>query len=155
VCDVERVVLIKDAVLVGLAAVGSALANLFGGWDAAMQVLIFFMSADYLTGFVVAGIFKKSPKSEGGALESRAGLEGLFRKGGILLVVLIAAKLDELTGAAYMRTAVCLFFIANEGLSILENLGLMGVPLPPFLKNMLEAMRDKSGDGKTEKANKA
>jgi phage-related holin len=54
--------------------------------------------------------------------------------------------------ASYVRVAVCLFFIANEGLSILENLGLMGVPLPPFLKNMLEAMRDKASSGEEKKA---
>lgn len=148
----DRVVLIKDTVIFGLAAVGSVLANQFGGWDVALQVLVFFMSADYFSGFVVAGIFKRSPKSETGALESRAGLKGLFRKGGILLVVLVATKLDELTGAAYIRTLVCFFFIANEGISILENLGLMGVPLPGFLKKMLEAMRDKADSGEANKA---
>ncbi|NCB63223.1 MAG: holin [Clostridia bacterium] len=137
----------KDVVLATLAGIGSVLANLLGGWDVALQVLVFFMAADYLTGIVVAAVFKKSPKSEGGALESHAGFKGLCRKGGILLLVFVAAKLDELTGAAYIRTAVCLFFVANEGLSILENLGLMGVPLPVFLKNMLEAMRDKADGG--------
>lgn len=142
---------IKDAVLIVIAGLGSVLANLFGGWDVALQVLIFFISADYLTGLVVGGIFKKSKKTENGALESRAGLEGLFRKGGILLVVLIAAKLDELTGAAYIRTAVCLFFVGNEGLSIIENLGLMGVPLPSFMKKMLEAMKDKADGGEEKK----
>jgi len=142
----------KDAVLFGLAAIGSVLANMFGGWDVAMQVLIFFMAADYITGLVVAGVFKRSPKSETGALESRAGLKGLFRKGGILLVVLVAVCLDRLLGAAYVRTAVCFFFIANEGLSILENLGLMGVPMLPFMKKMLEAMRDKASNGEESKA---
>lgn len=148
----ERMIHIKEAVLFWLAAVGSVLANLFGGWDVALQVLVFFMAADYITGMVVAGVFKRSPKSETGALESRAGLKGLFRKGGILFVVLVGAWLDKLLGAAYVRTAVCLFFIANEGLSILENLGLMGVPLPGFMRNMLEAMRDKANVGEENKA---
>lgn len=148
----EKVIHIKDAVFAALAGAGSVLANLFGGWDVALQVLIFFMAADYLTGIIVAAVFNKSPKSEGGALESRAGFKGLCRKGGILLLVLVAAKLDELTGAAYIRTAVCLFFVANEGLSILENLGFMGVPLPKFLKNMLEAMKDKADGGEADKA---
>ncbi|MBC5736058.1 phage holin family protein [Lawsonibacter sp. NSJ-52] len=137
-------------VLVTLAAIGSVLANLFGGWDVTLQVLIGCMAVDYATGWVVAAVFKKSPKSEGGALESRAGFKGLVRKVGILALVLVAVWLDKLLGAAYVRVAVCLFFIANEGLSILENLGLMGVPLPPFLKNMLEAMKEKSGNGKAE-----
>ncbi|HWS42098.1 MAG TPA: phage holin family protein [Pseudoflavonifractor sp.] len=143
----EKIVHMKDAVLFWLAAVGSVLANMFGGWDVALQILVYVMAADYLTGLVVAGVFKRSPKSETGALESRAGLKGLFRKGGILLVVLVGVWLDKLLGAAYVRTAVCLFFIANEGLSIIENLGLMGVPLPGFLKKMLEAMRDKADSG--------
>lgn len=146
----ETVINIKDMVLVTLAAIGSVLANLFGGWDVTLQVLIGCMAVDYATGWVVAAVFKKSPKSEGGALESRAGFKGLVRKVGILALVLVAVWLDKLLGAAYVRVAVCLFFIANEGLSILENLGLMGVPLPPFLKNMLEAMKEKSGNGKAE-----
>ena len=95
----------------------------------------------------MAGVFKRSPKSEGGALESRAGFKGLLRKGGILMLVLVSVWLDKLLGAAYVRTAVCLFFAANEALSVLENLGLMGMPLPGFLKNMLEAMRSQADKG--------
>ena len=110
---------VKDTVLIVTAGLGSILANMFGGWDFALQVLVYVMAADYLTGLVVAGVFKRSPKSESGALESRAGFKGLVRKGGILLVVLVAVKLDELTGAAYIRTAVCFYFVANEGLSVI------------------------------------
>lgn len=148
----DRIIHMKDAVLFGLAAMVSVLANLFGGWDVALRALIFMMTADYISGLVVAGVFKRSPKSETGALESRAGFKGLVRKGGILLVVLVAVKLDEFAGAAYIRTAVCCYFVANEGLSVVENLGLMGVPLPGFLKKMLEAMRDKADGGEENKA---
>lgn len=143
----EKIVHMKDAVVAALAVGLGGLAKIFGGWDAALGVLIGFMAADYLTGLVVAGIFKRSPKSGTGALESRAGLKGLFRKGGILLLVLVGVWLDNLLGAVYIRPTMCLFFIANEGLSVLENLGLMGVPLPGFLRNMLEAMRDKADSG--------
>lgn len=143
----NKLVHMKEAVLLVLAGVGSVLSNLFGGWDVALQVLIGFMGADYLTGLIVAGVFKRSAKSEGGALESRAGFRGLVRKGGILLLVYLAVLLDRATGAAFIRTAVCFFFIANEGLSILENLGLMGVPYPAFLKNMLEALREAGDKG--------
>lgn len=142
---------IKDTVLVVLATIGSVLANLFGGWDVTLQVLIYCMFVDLITGWVVAAVFKKSPKSDGGKLESQASFKGLVRKGGILALVLVAVWLDKLTGANYIRAAVCLFFIANEGLSIVENLGLMGVPMPPFLKNMLEALRDKNGSGEKVK----
>lgn len=140
----DRVVNIKNVVLGALAAAGAVLTEHLGGWDVALQVLVGFMAADYLTGLVVAGVFKCSAKSESGALESRAGFKGLVRKGGVLLLVYLAVLLDKATGAEYIRTAVCFFFIANEGLSILENLGLMGVPYPKFLKNMLQALKDKN-----------
>ena len=146
----ENVVHIKNAVLAALAAFGTFVANALGGWDAALQVLIGLMAADYVTGLIVAGVFKRSGKSETGALESRAGFKGIVRKCTILMLVWVAAMLDRLTGAAYIRTAVCLFFIGNEGLSILENTALMGVPYPAFVRNALEAMRDKGDGAKTQ-----
>lgn len=146
----DQVIHIKNVVLAALAATGAVVAEHLGGWDVALQVLVGFMAADYLTGLIVAGVFKRSAKSESGALESRAGFKGLVRKGGVLLLVYLAVLLDKATGAEYIRTAVCFFFIANEGLSILENLGLMGVPYPTFLKNMLQALREKN-DGAEEK----
>ena len=90
----------KYLTLVCIGTVGASIAGLFGGWDHAVVTLVIFMLIDYVSGLVVAGIFHKSPKSENGALESKAGLKGLFRKGGILLVVLIAARLDLQIGAA-------------------------------------------------------
>ena len=146
----ENVVHIKNAVLAALAALGTFVANALGGWDAALQVLIGLMAADYVTGLIVAGVFKRSGKSETGALESRAGFKGIVRKCMILMLVWVTTMLDCLTGAAYIRTAVCLFFIGNEGLSILENTALMGVPYPAFIKNALEAMRDKGDGAKTQ-----
>ena len=81
---------------------------------------------------VVAAVFKRSDKSEGGRLDSGAGFRGLCKKGAELVLVLLAVRLDALTGSGqYARMAVLIFFIGNEGLSILENLGLMGVLTPP------------------------
>lgn len=94
--------------------VGSWLASVFGGWDAALQTLLIFMGADYITGLLVAGVFKKSEKTENGALESRAGWMGLCRKGVTLLVVLVAYRLDLVIGLKYIRDAVIIAFIANE-----------------------------------------
>ena len=85
------------------------------------------MVTDYLTGLIVAGVFKKSPKTENGALESKAGWKGLCRKGMTLLYVLVAAQLEKMTGTDIIRNAVIIGFIANEALSILENGGLMGI----------------------------
>lgn len=144
----ETAVHIKNAVLGALAVVGSALSNLLGGWDITLQVLLCCMAVDYITGLIVAGVFHNSGKSETGSLESRAGFKGICRKCAVLFLVFLAALLDTYTGHAFVRPAVCLFFVANEGLSILENIGLMGVPYPAFLKNMLEALKKQGDQGK-------
>lgn len=142
---------IKNLVIGALAAVGAVAAQALGGWDVALKALLSFMAADYITGLIVAAVFRRSPKTQRGALSSSAGFVGLLRKCCILLVVLLAVVLDGMAGTGgFIRAGVCLFFTANEGLSILENLGLMGVPYPRFLREMLEAMRkrsDEEGEG--------
>lgn len=137
---------IKDAVLAAIAAAGAFLANKLGGWDAMLKLLVALMAADYISGLIVAGVFKKSNKSQSGALDSNASFKGLVRKCAILLLVYVSVLLDQAIGTHYVRSAVILFFIGNEGLSLLENVGLMGVTYPAFLRNMLQALRDK-GDG--------
>lgn len=138
----------KEAVLGALALAGGALIGALGGWDAALQTLMFCMAADYLTGMVVAGVFKRSDKSGDGALDSRAGFKGLCKKGAELVLVLIGTRLDGLLGGDWARNAVILFLIGNEGLSVLENLGLMGAPYPAALKNALEVLRERGNTGK-------
>lgn len=134
----------KNVVLGVLATAGSVIAQALGGWDMALRVLIWFMVLDYVTGWLVAAVWHKSSKSETGALASNAGFKGLIKKCMILALVWMAAMLDRVTGSDFVRTAVCLFFIANEGLSILENTAIMGVPYPAFVKNMLDAMKEQS-----------
>lgn len=112
-----------------------------------LQVLIGMMAADCVTGWLVAAVWKRSNKSRSGALDSRAGWKGLCRKGAVFVLVWVAVMLDNALDIRYVRTAVCIFFIGNEGLSLLENLGLMGVPFPAFLKNALETLRDKGDEG--------
>ena len=146
---------IKNGVLAALAAVGTFVAHALGGWDAAMQVLVALMAADYITGVLVAAVWKRSNKSESGTLDSKAGFKGLLKKGMILLLVWLGVLLDNALGAAYVRTAVVLFFIGNEGLSLLENLGLMGVPFPEFLKKALEALREQGNAGEGASDNDA
>ena len=133
---------IKNAVLAVLAVIGSTVAQALGGWDMALRVLIGFMILDYATGWLVAAVWHKSGKSETGALSSYAGFKGLIKKCMILALVWMAQLLDLATGSDFVRDTVCLFFIANEGLSILENTAIMGVPYPAFIKNMLDAMRE-------------
>lgn len=147
----NNALIIKNGALAVLAAVGSFAANQLGGWDAAMKVLIAFMAADYITGVALAAIWHKSSKSATGALDSKAGFKGLVKKCTILVLVWIAVLLDAATGSEYIRMAVVLFFVGNEGISLLENLGVMGVPYPAFLRRALEAMKDKGDQGQKEK----
>ena len=138
---------IKNGVLAALATVGTFVAHALGGWDAAMQVLVALMVLDYLTGILVAAVWQRSNKSSTGALDSKAGFKGLCKKGMILLLVWLGVLLDNAFGTTYVRMAVIIFFIGNEGISFLENLGLMGVPFPEFLKKALEALRDQGDAG--------
>ena len=130
-----------------IGVLGGVAVHLFGEWDAALQTLILFMAIDWITGGIILPVvFKKSPKSGNGVLESRAGWKGLCRKGMTLLFVLIATQLDLLAGTSYLRDAVCMAFIANEALSIVENAGLMGVPLPEVLRKAIDVLQKKSAD---------
>ncbi|MBR2556141.1 MAG: phage holin family protein [Aeriscardovia sp.] len=127
-----------------IGAIGALFTSLFGGWDTGMTTLIIFMAIDYLAGLVVAGVFKQSQKSDSGALESRAGWKGLCKKGMSLLFVLIAYRLDLMIGTDYIRDAVVIGFCANELISIVENAGLMGLPLPKPIMKALDVLRDKA-----------
>lgn len=130
----------KSGIFAGIAAVGSMAANQLGGWDAALKLLIGMMAVDCVMGFLLAAFWQNSNKSDSGALSSKAGFKGICKKVAILFAVWIGTLLDAATGAKYIRTAIVLFYIGNEGLSLIENLGLMGVPYPPAMKKALEAM---------------
>lgn len=134
----------KDGILTGIGVVGGFIASLFGGWNEALITLIIFMSIDYITGLIVAGVFKASPKSATGALESKAGWKGLCRKGMSLLIVLVACQLDVVMGSNFIRDAAIIAFIANETISIIENAGLMGVPIPGVIKKAIDVLKQKT-----------
>lgn len=131
-----------------LAAIGGAIASFFVSMPPLVWILIAVMSIDYLTG-LITGAMGKSNKTENGYLESHAALKGLLKKSLIILVVLLAALLDQAVSAGAgiqfeaVMGATCLWFIASEGLSILENVALMGVPVPKILLKLLEVMRAK------------
>lgn len=134
----------KVKILSLLGCVGGMVASLFGGWDAALVTLLIFMGIDYVTGLIVAGVFHTSEKTENGALESRAGWKGLCRKGGTLLVVLVACRLDLMMGSNFIRDAVVIAFVANETISIIENAGLMGIPIPAVITRAIEVLKKKA-----------
>ncbi len=141
----ENIKNFKIKVLSVLGMIGSVTANLLGGWDMALQTLVLFMAVDYITGLIVAGVFNKSEKSESGALESKAGWRGLFKKGVTLSIVLVAAQLDKMTGTEIIRDAVIIAYVVNEAISIIENAGLMGVPIPDIIKRTLEMLKNREG----------
>lgn len=134
----------KEGICFLTGAVGSFIASLFGGFDAAMVTLLIFMAVDYFSGMIVAGVFKKSQKTKNGALESSAGWKGLCRKGMTLVIVLVAVRLDIIIGTNYIRDLVCIAFITNETISIIENAGLMGVPVPAVITKAIEVLKEKS-----------
>lgn len=134
----------KEGFCTVIGVIGSTIASLFGGFDAALITLIIFMGVDYITGLIVAGVFHKSAKTKNGALESGAGWKGLCKKGVTLLVVLVACRLDLVMGSNFIRDAVVIAFVANETISIIENAGLMGVPIPTVITKAIEVLKKKS-----------
>lgn len=133
----------KSFFLIGLGAIASVISELFGGWTSAMTTLVIFMLIDYITGILVAAVFKKSNKTEDGGLESKAGWKGLIRKFSTLLIVLISIRLDIIFNTTIISNCVVFTFLANELLSLLENVGLMGIPLPSVLTEVISVLNKK------------
>lgn len=132
-----------DKVFKIICAVAGFVAGLYGEWTSALTILAIMMAVDYITGVLVA-VTGKSPKTEGGGLSSKIGFVGIAKKGFIMLIVLVATQLDRAIGNTSMvfQTATVFYYIANEGLSILENADLVGVPFPAFIRERLESMRE-------------
>ena len=131
----------KESICTALGLAGGAVAAAFGGWDAAMAALMVCMAVDYISGSLVALVFHRSNKTESGAYDSRYGWKGLCRKGLMLLFVLVAVQIDRILGTGYVRDAVCIGFSVNEILSIIENLGLAGIPMPEAVIKALEQLQ--------------
>lgn len=141
----------KETAVTGIiGVVGGAISALFGGWDSALTTLVIFMGIDYVTGLLVAGVFKQSKKTDTGALESRAGFKGLCRKGVTLLIVLVACRLDLVIGTTFVRDATVIAFVANETISIIENAGLMGIPIPSVIVKSIDVLKSKAEEDKDE-----
>ena len=135
----------KDAFCTAVGVLGGWLAQFFGGFDAGFITLGIVMAIDYLTGVIVAGVFKNSPNTETGGLESWFGFKGLVRKFVMLLIVAVAYRIDIVAGSDFVRDALIIAFIANEGISVIENAGLMGIEVP-ILKDAIEMLRKKNED---------
>lgn len=137
----------KMTILTVLGAVGSFITNLYGGWGEDMITLLIFMGTDFLLGILIAAFWQKSDKSKTGAVSSDSAWKGLVKKGVTLLIVLVAHRLDITLGTEYIRPAVIIAFCANELISIIENLGIMGVPLPTVLTRAMELLQNKTDAG--------
>lgn len=144
---------VLDKIIKGACAVAGAIAGIFGEWNALLTILAVCMVLDYISGLIVAAM-GKSNKTDGGGIDSKAGFIGLAKKALIMLIVLLATVLDKALGTDRMvfQTAAACYYIANEGISIIENAGKIGVPVPGALKKALEQLRDKndSEDGGKE-----
>lgn len=136
----------KSTICGMLGAVGSGVAYLFGGWDSSVITLLMFMMIDYISGLVVAGVFHKSTKTESGTLSSAKCWQGLSKKCMTLVFVIIGFRLDMLIGSSYIRDAVCIAFIVNETISIMENAKLMGIPLPDVLTKALDILHKRGAE---------
>ena len=121
-----------------LVSLGTIISQLLGGWDGMLQTLIIFVILDYLTGLLSA-IYNKG-------LSSKIGYKGIIKKVSIFFVVMIACTLSETMRLEMVRTATIVFYISNEGISILENIGKCDVDYPDALKKLLEKLKNRDGD---------
>lgn len=130
----------KNAVTLATAGVGAILYFLFGEFDIALQCLLVFIALDYISGIIKAFTNKE--------LSSKSGFRGILKKVGILIIVAVGVLVDRITGdSGAVRSLVIYYFVANEGLSIIENLSQTGLPIPKSIKNALKILKNQ-GDGK-------
>lgn len=130
-------------------AVGSLLTSLFGGWSSDLSTLVICMAVDFLTGLIAAWMCK-SEKTDSGGLSSAVGFKGIAKKVMILLLVLVAHRIDLVLGVSYIKTAATIAFIVNETISIVENAGLIGVPMPAIFKKAIDLLKGKAEEDDSE-----
>ncbi len=131
---------VKHMVLTGVGSIGALFSYVFGGFDKLIIALLIFMVIDFTTGLVLAVVFKKSSKTEHGRVSSAAGIRGLSKKIFILLLVVMAEQIDIVLTTNVIRDGAIIAFISMEGISILENVTLAGLPVPRMIKNALEVL---------------
>ena len=134
----------KEFICAAIAGIGTFLTFIFGDWDVALQCLVIAIAIDYISGIIKAFINKD--------LSSKIGLKGLLKKVGVLLIVALATLIDRITGeSGAVRTLVIYYFVANEGLSVVENLGEAGLPIPDVIKKALKSLKSQSKEKKNDK----
>ena len=134
----------KDMMCTILGILAASVVKLFGGWTPTLNIVLILMGIDLAAGFLVAAVFKKSPKSESGAASSSAMLKGICKKIMMIFLLAVAHQLDVALGVDYIMLAATYGFIANESLSIVENAGLMGIVKSDVIINAIEVLKGKS-----------
>ena len=130
-----------------MAGVGSTLSYFIGGVDTMFIVLCVFLLVDYISGVIVALVFKNSTKTETGKLNSGVSFKGLCKKLFVVVLVGVAHLLDIALGTNFIRGGVVVAFISNETISIIENAGLMGIPIPNVLRKAIDVLQEREEDG--------
>ena len=138
--------LMKEKILPIFALLGGLLSSAVGGFDYGFQSLLICMGIDYVSGLCVAGIFHKSTKSESGALKSSECFRGLVKKCMIIGIVAVGHRIDGVVGTTFIRDGMVIGFMLNEVISIVENVGLMGLPLPKIVVKAIDLLRSKAGE---------
>lgn len=134
----------KEFICAALAGLGTFLTFIFGDWDVALQCLVIAIALDYISGIIKAFINKE--------LSSKIGVKGILKKVGVLVIVALAVLIDKVTGeSGAVRTLVIYYFVANEGLSIVENLGEAGLPIPDVIKKALKSLKSESKGKQNDK----
>lgn len=123
--------------------VGGMITSLFGGWSTGIKVLLIIMLIDMLTG-ITSAIMNKSTKTDSGALNSYVVWKGILKKLTTLLMICMAYQLDLIFGTTIIRDATVIFYIFDEGVSVLENCGRIGIPLPTVITKALDILKEKS-----------
>lgn len=141
---------VRDSIFAAAGILASWIASTVGGMSESIKLLLILMLADYVSGLIVAGVFHRSNKTANGRLESRAGLKGLCRKVAVLVLVYICHHIDLTFGFNdVIMSGVVIAFCLNEMLSLVENVGLMGVPIPAALSNAVELLKSHA-DGQAQ-----
>ena len=134
----------KEFICAAIAGLGTFLTFIFGDWDVALQCLVIAVALDYISGVIKAFVNKE--------LSSKIGVKGLLKKVGVFVIVALAVLIDKITGeSGAVRTLVIYYFVANEGLSIVENLSEAGLPIPDVIKKALKSLKNEAKGKKNDK----
>lgn len=129
---------------------GGIFTSCVGEWTAGLKALFIFIAADFLTGLLLSAVFKKSPKTDNGGLSSRTAFKGICQKVFLVVLVGLCHQLDLVLEVSYLRDACVFAFLASELISIVENAGLMGLPIPQLLRDAIDILNKKNKDSSIE-----